>query len=301
VLVDGVDAGWLGVGADGPRSTLPLSLGAGRHELRILADNLGRFNYGINLGERKGLLDTLYLGGQEQDISGGWAALWQEVQFAGEAVANVKPWAVRADAADVHLGRLAFAGPSIWLLRAIEVEPGRRHLIHITGDRNSGGFFVNGVAVERFSRHRSGGVLRADITSSLRPGVNVLALNILEYAGAPWRASLISYNPAQPLHARWSFRAGVTPEAGGGGQEAGGPAFYRATFSRAAVGEATSLRLRVGTLVKGQIWLNGYNVGRYWQIGPQEDYKLPLSWLADENELLIFAEEGETTEVTLLT
>jgi hypothetical protein len=58
--------------------------------------------------------------------------------------------------------------------------------------------------------------------------------------------------------------------------------------------------LRVGELVKGQIWLNGYNVGRYWQVGPQENYKLPLSWLADENELLIFAEEGSTETVSIL-
>jgi hypothetical protein len=300
VLVDGADIGWLGVGMDGPRYTLPLTLDVGRHELRILADNLGRFNYGINLGEHKGLLDTLYLGGAAEDISDGWIALWQEVQFAGEAVANVKPWAVRPDAADVHLGRFAFAGPSVWLLRTVQVEPGRRYLIHLTGDRNSGGFFVNGAAVERFSRHRSGGVLKVDITEYLRPGVNVLALNILEYAGATWRATLASYDPDAQLPARWSFRAGVT--AGGGGQEAGGggPTFYRATFARSAISEATSLRLRVGGLVKGQIWLNGYNVGRYWQVGPQEDYKLPISWLADENELLIFAEEGSTETVSIL-
>ncbi|NNJ12529.1 beta-galactosidase, partial [Chloroflexales bacterium ZM16-3] len=219
VLLNGVDIGWLGVDIDGPRYTLPLSLGAGRHELRILADNLGRFNYGVKLGERKGLLDTLYLGGAQEDISGGWVALWQEVQFAGEAVANVKPWAVRPDAANVHLGRFAFAGPSVWLLRTVHAEPGRRYLIHITGDRNSGGLFVNGAAVERFSRHRSGGVLRADITDLLRPGTNVLALNILEYAGAPWRATLASYDPARPLEARWSFRGGVS--VGGGGQESG--------------------------------------------------------------------------------
>lgn len=300
LLLDGQDIGWLGVGVDGPQFSLPLSLAAGRHELRILADNMGRFNYGIKLGERKGLLDTLYLGGRQEDISGGWSALWQEVQFAGEAVANVKPWAVRPDRADVHLGRLAFAGPNIWLLRAIEAEPGRRYLAHITGDRNSGGFFVNGQAVERFSRHRSGGVLHADISEHLRPGVNVLALNILEYAGAPWRATLLSYDAEKPLDARWSFRPGVSAGDSGQGSAGAGPAFYRARFRRSQIPDAAAgLALRVGGLVKGQIWLNGYNIGRYWQVGPQERYKLPLSWLADQNELLIFAEEGATEELSL--
>ncbi len=45
-------------------------------------------------------------------------------------------------------------------------------------------------------------------------------------------------------------------------------------------------------MVKGQIWLNGCNLGRYWQIGPQECYKLPVSWLRADNELAIFDEAG---------
>ena len=38
--------------------------------------------------------------------------------------------------------------------------------------------------------------------------------------------------------------------------------------------------------------MNERNIGRYWQIGPQEDYKIPLEWLEEENQLLIFDEEG---------
>lgn len=38
------------------------------------------------------------------------------------------------------------------------------------------------------------------------------------------------------------------------------------------------------------------NLGRYWQIGPQEDYKIPLAWLQDHNELVIFDEEGRQPE-----
>lgn len=51
-------------------------------------------------------------------------------------------------------------------------------------------------------------------------------------------------------------------------------------------------KLSLSCLRKGQLWLNGHNLGRYWQIGPQEFYKLPLSWLQADNELLIFEEEG---------
>lgn len=302
VLVDGIDIGWLGVGPDAPHYALPLRLDAGRHELRLLVDNLGRFNYGLNLGELKGLLDTLYLGGEQHDLSAGWSALWQEALSAGEAIATANPRALRPDAADVHLGHFAYEGPSVWLLREFEAPAGRRYLLHMTGDRNSGALFVNGQAVERFSRHRSGGIIKADISQALRPGANVLALNIQGYAGAAWRATLLSYDPAQAISARWSFRAGVTPEAQSAKRQApsAGPAFYKAGFDRAAVGGAATLRLRMAGLRKGQIWLNGRNIGRYWQIGPQEDYKLPVSWLAEQNELLIFAEEGHAENVTLI-
>ncbi|RMG49097.1 MAG: beta-galactosidase, partial [Chloroflexi bacterium] len=299
VLLNGEFIGVLGVHPYGPRYTLPLSLPAGRHDLRLLVDNLGRFNYGLNLGERKGLLAPLYLDGAQADISDGWAAYWQEVQFAGEAVANIKPWAARPDAVNVHLGRFAWSGPMVWLIRTIEVVPGRRYRVHITGDRNSGAFFVNGIAVERFSRHRSGGFIATDITDLLRPGINTLALQILNYAGAPWRATLISYDAERPLPARWSFRAGVTVS----DQPAPptGPAFVQAVFARSDLpANLHRLAVRPGTLDKGQIWLNGQNCGRFWQIGPQEEYKLPVSWLTAQNELLLFVEQARSGALELV-
>lgn len=299
VFANGVELGVLGVDPAGPRYALPLRLAAGRHDLRLLADNLGRFNYGLGLGERKGLLDTLYLGGAEEDIAGGWIALWQEVSFAGEAVARARPAAVRPDAAGVHLGRLPFSAPALWLLREISVPDGWRAVVHFSSaERGSGALFVNGLAIDRFSRHHSHGWIKHDITHLLRPGVNVLALLLQGYAGAPWRATLVTYDPARPLPAAWSFRAGVEP--GAGPPPAGGPAWYRARFGRDALPHVRALRLEPGSLEKGQIWLNGRNIGRFWQIGPQDAYKLPVSWLDERNELLIFAEAGHTDSVTLV-
>ena len=104
VLLDGEDVGWLGVHPHGPRLALPIHLSAGRHDLRVLADNLGRFNYGSNTGERKGLLDTLYWGGRQRDLTPGWVALWQEAVFAGESIAGAQPDAVRPDDAEREPG-----------------------------------------------------------------------------------------------------------------------------------------------------------------------------------------------------
>jgi hypothetical protein len=305
VFVDGQRIGVLGIDPDGARSTLPLALAAGRHDIRLLADNLGRFNYGSNTGERKGLLDSLYWGGVQQDISDGWSALWQEAIFAGEALANAKPAHVRPDAEDVHLDHFAWSGPSVWLLREFHVPAGQRAILTLTGDRNPGALFVNGQAVTRFSRHYGGGYIKEDISALLRPGVNVLALNIHDYAGAPWRASLLTYEPGRALDATWSFRPGVTPTGFGGFAQTGPSDYLRsrpndqrqAGFWRCrfpydpAEQGAGPFKLAMGGLHKGQIWLNGRNVARYWQVGPQEYYKLPVSWLERENELLVL-EEG---------
>ncbi|MCB9133424.1 MAG: beta-galactosidase [Anaerolineales bacterium] len=299
VFADGRRLGTLGVGPDGPVWTLPLSLSAGRHELRLLVDNLGRFNYGSNTGERKGLLGPLNLGGVQEDISTGWTALWQEAAFAGEAIANAKPWAVRPDAADVDLRAFPFQGSHVWLLREIEARPGERVVLQVTGDRNAGALYINGQAVSRFSRHHGGGYFKRGIDHRLRPGRNVLALHIENYAGLPWQATLLRYPQGSELAGDWRFSPGVTP--GELPAQPGQPRFYRARFSYAAERHGTApLRLDLHGLRKGHLWLNGRSLARYWQIGPQEIYKVPAVWLQDENELLVFEEEdGQPAAVRL--
>lgn len=63
------------------------------------------------------------------------------------------------------------------------------------------------------------------------------------------------------------------------------------------------LYLEPDGMSKGQIVLNGHNVGRYWQqtregkiIGPQERYYLPEAWLKldEPNVLMLFDEHGRT-------
>ncbi|GAB4198215.1 MAG: hypothetical protein OHK0022_17240 [Roseiflexaceae bacterium] len=296
MFLDGADVGWLGVHPHGPQLALDLELAAGPHDLRLMVDNLGRFNYGANTGERKGLLDTLYLDGQQEDLSAGWTALWQEAAFAGEAIAGARPAHLRPDAENVHLGRFAFQGTSVWLLREFEATPGRAYRLHLTGDRNAGALFVNGAAVARFSRHNGGGFIDQDISALVRPGTNVIALHIQGYAGLAWRATLLSYDPAQPLPARWSFAGGIMASEPVVALEAppSGPAFYQAPFDYdPAVHGPGPFKINLAGLRKGQIWVNGRHLGRYWHLGPQEWYKLPASWLrASGNHLLIFDEEG---------
>jgi hypothetical protein len=48
-----------------------------------------------------------------------------------------------------------------------------------------------------------------------------------------------------------------------------------------------------GQAFKGQLWLNGHNVGRFWQTGrTQRYYYLPRARMQPDNELLLFDESG---------
>ena len=216
LLLDGVDVGWLGTHPRGPRLALELPLAAGQHDLRLLLDNLGPLQLRLEhrRTQRLARYPVCWHAARHNE---GWTALWQEASFAGEAIANAKPWAVRADAEDVDLASFAFQGATVWLLRAFAAQPGMRYILHVTGDRSSGGLFVNGTSIARFSRHYLGGFIKADISDMVQPGTNVIALNIQQYAGLAYHAHLLEYDLAQPIGAAWQFRAGVNS-----GRRAGG-------------------------------------------------------------------------------
>lgn len=78
------------------------------------------------------------------------------------------------------------------------------------------------------------------------------------------------------------------------------PYFYKATFTLAQTGD-TFLDMRGWG--KGMVWVNGINLGRYWEIGPQQTLYLPGCWLKKgENEIVVFdIEPRQHTTVAGLT
>jgi beta-galactosidase len=74
----------------------------------------------------------------------------------------------------------------------------------------------------------------------------------------------------------------------------GVPAFYRATFN---VDAPADTFLNPTGLVRGCAFVNGFNLGAYWTIGPQITLYVRAQWLkAGENELVIF-ETGDIASV----
>ena len=62
--------------------------------------------------------------------------------------------------------------------------------------------------------------------------------------------------------------------------------FFKSEFELTATGD-TYLDLRQWE--KGLVWINGHNLGRYWNIGPQKQLYCPAPWLKKgKNELVIF-------------
>jgi beta-galactosidase len=75
--------------------------------------------------------------------------------------------------------------------------------------------------------------------------------------------------------------------------QANSPAFYRGTFNLTETGD-TYLDTRLWK--KGMVWINGHNLGRYWEVGPQFTLYVPAPWLkVGENEIIIFDMEGSQT------
>ena len=66
------------------------------------------------------------------------------------------------------------------------------------------------------------------------------------------------------------------------------PVFLKGTF-KAKDGDCF---VNMEGFTKGYVFVNGFNLGRYWSIGPQKSLYLPGSLLKEENEIVIFETEG---------
>ena len=64
------------------------------------------------------------------------------------------------------------------------------------------------------------------------------------------------------------------------------PTLYRGTFD--IKGEIKDTFLHMKDWTKGVAFINGHNLGRYWELGPQETLYLPAPWLRRGNNEVSF-------------
>lgn len=67
------------------------------------------------------------------------------------------------------------------------------------------------------------------------------------------------------------------------------PKFLKGTFKAATDADCF---VDMTGFKKGCVFVNGFNLGRYWGAGPQMTLYLPKDVLKDENEIVIFEQEG---------
>ncbi|WP_316793704.1 beta-galactosidase [Pedobacter frigoris] len=68
-------------------------------------------------------------------------------------------------------------------------------------------------------------------------------------------------------------------------QTPNGPAWYKAKFNLTSTADTY---LDMSSWGKGMVWVNGYNIGRFWKIGPQQTLFMPGVWLKKgENEIIV--------------
>jgi beta-galactosidase len=74
------------------------------------------------------------------------------------------------------------------------------------------------------------------------------------------------------------------------------PKFYRGSFDLKTVGDTF---LDTTSWDKGNVWVNGYHLGRFWKIGPQQTLYIPASWLKKGRNDVVVLELGTPRQASL--
>lgn len=303
VIIDGEPAGVLGEGP-GAHLALSISLKKGDHTIVLLADNMGHVCEGSNFDRKKGLCDELYevkevkigkptlelgeplnplkfrtplFGVRDDDQTYPLRVHWQvahrrktplfvcirEAPTRGLFILNGEPY------------RYFDAGESAML--CLEEEQTKRGnntfefaAIHEFGDEDESEAAIKAVA-DALARH-------TEVWEGESPLTQKGA-----WAFAKWEA---------PMESQF----GAVSKAAAG--RVSGPTWWRTTF--AGVSGDESVRLNLHGLTKGQVFLNGKPVCRYFvalsdgtAVPPMESVVLDASRMSEgENELVIFDEHG---------
>jgi hypothetical protein len=269
-----------GRGPGATREPVAVTLPRGKNVLTVLLDNMGRVNYGPNLGEIKGLYGHVY---SAKPLKLAKFKLKQLDTFPRRVV----PRRLTHVIADLERRPVWQATVDLPLSQVLPVHLSFTNFMHYIA------VLCNERLVSFDAAGWSGGYADIRLSGELQKGKNKIELLI-------WgdlkpedldklRFHLLEENLTQP--AAWGIRPWQQPE-----QPAShptkrrGPAWFSSHFKRPQTAQPVWVRLTGGG--KGQLYLNRHNIGRYWSIGPQELYYLPSCWLADENELMIFEETG---------
>jgi hypothetical protein len=302
LFLDGESTGVLGVGP-GATEEASFSLKKGDHQIVVLAENLGRFAGGTHLGEKKGLYGHLWelaplklakpklVRSEPMDILSLMSPVW-EVREGDATLPDRLTWTInkRKGAVVVHIGNLparAFLLVNEKVAALIDRGGPRRVLIpqdQLQRAHNEVQLAFLGDAAGSPASEEMGDVISfSDASTCLSKEA--------DFAFAKWEA------PAESAFEQVTAKTA----------KASGPVWWKTTFK---VGTTHApLYLEPGGLTKGQIYVNGVHISRFFvatgggkPVPPQDRYFIPDARLhhGRDNTLLIFDEHGASPARTRL-
>jgi hypothetical protein len=156
--------------------------------------------------------------------------------------------------------------------------------------------FLNGVYIGKLDRREGLNTIYIPVSEAREPILELLvegmghinfAQEIIDRKGITERVSLNGMTlmnwEVYKLPMDEDFISKLKPFA----PEPGKPGiFFRGEFDLPL---ASDTFLDMSSYTKGIVWVNGHNLGRYWDIGPQKSLYCPACWLkAGTNEVIIF-------------
>ena len=156
--------------------------------------------------------------------------------------------------------------------------------------------FVDGKYIGKLDRCKAENIIELPASVSVNPQLDILVegmghINFAEYMidrkGITDRVSLngmtlmnwqiYSLPFDEPYLNNLQFHVGEKVQPGN---------FFKGEFQLTTTGDTY---LDLSQWEKGIVWVNGHNLGRYWQIGPQKRLYCPAPWLnKGKNEIVIF-------------
>ncbi|MEJ0087277.1 MAG: beta-galactosidase [Pseudomonadota bacterium] len=302
VYVNAKRAGVWGHGPGATRDPLPIELAAGKNEIVMLCDNMGRFSEG-STPDRKGIRGPACIDAGVRDLPA--------PHHSQPASLPSKSWRFQtyhyfSKAWSLSLGSDAPPPVDLSELHTVTYELER--------DASEGLVFsllafpayawvlVDGKVVGEHSGDLSIADGRSYSTFKLDPhfsGRNA-RLDIVFYGEPPpdLQAHFRLYSVAkQGELVDWGFRAWVDPSLAGEALQ-DEPTWWTTEIGKPAF--AGPYFLVTEGLSKGQAYLNGRALGRYWEIGPQHALYVPQSWLQPVNRIAIFDEHGRRPDTVYL-
>ncbi|MBL9032040.1 MAG: beta-galactosidase [Phycisphaerae bacterium] len=294
VFVDGEPAGLVGFGP-GADLSIPISLGKGPRTLVVLAENLGRASAGVQLSGTKGVTGHL------------WDAKPLKLPKPSvEHVEPIQPLTFISPIWEVQPGDVTLPERLTWSVALRKKSP----LIFSAGPlRCRALLLVNKKPVAFLDRgHAQAVTIEPDTLKSGANSIQIAPLNDPGLADDPFEgiaanAQLIECATNLSAKAEWAFARWEAPRASAfqkvKAARLAGPTWWRATFTPRDLG--APVYFDASGLTKGQLYVNGRHVSRYFAatasgdpVPPQRSYFIPPSWLRadEENELVLFDEHG---------